>query len=172
MTRVSGASGAAGADLTLQQLSADSAANNTTSLATVMTTTSVGAGTWNFKYKVFYRSAATTTGIAFAVNHTGTVTRFAAISHLATTGGAAANGVATMATSGTANLIEGKAQRTKNTSMGPFLGVDSANADCLCIIEGTVVVSVTGSLELRMASEVASSAVTVMANSTLELTKF
>ena len=53
LTRIRGSSGAAGADFTWQTLSADCAANATTTLAICMTTTGVGAGTWSFTYNQY-----------------------------------------------------------------------------------------------------------------------
>lgn len=170
VTRIAGASGAAGADITLQVLTADAASNSTTTPAVVMTTTTVGVGRWAFKYKVIYRSGATATGAGFSVNHTGTVTRFVVSEWFVTTGGAAANGIADQVASDTASMVEGKSQRTKDAKLGASLGVDTANADMQRIIEGTVVVTGTGSLELKHYSEVAA-ATTVMADSNLELVK-
>lgn len=170
LTRISGASGAAGADLTWQRLAANAAANATTTLATVMTTTGVGPGTWAFKYLIRYQAAATTTGVDFAVNHTGTTGAFVASSWFTTSGGAAANGLADQVTNNTANMIEGKSQRAKNAKVGASLGVDTANADMLMIVEGIIVVTGSGSLELKHASEVAAAS-TVMADTVLELHK-
>ena len=170
LTRVRGSSGVAGADFTWQSLSANCAANATTTLATCMTTTGVGAGTWAFKYLVFYQAAATTTGVDFAVNHTGTVTKFVASSHFNTSGGAAATALGDQISSNTATLTEGKSARAINTKFGSSLGVDTANANMLVVIEGVIVVSATGSLELKHASELAAST-EVMAETTLELHK-
>ena len=168
--RINAASGAAGADLTWQKLSANCAANATTTLAVCMTTTGVGAGTWSFKYKVFYQAAATTTGVDFAVNHTGTVTKFVGSSWLTTSGGSAATALGDQTGSNTANLVEGKMQRAVNTKFGSTLGVDTATADMRVGIEGVIVVSATGSLELKHASELAAST-QVMAETVLELQK-
>lgn len=170
LTRIAGNSGAAGADLTWQYLSSNAASNNTTTLATVMTTTGVGAGLWRFRYTIRYQAAATTTGIGIAVNHTNTTTTFLTQSWFTSTGGAAATGVNDQVTAVNAGqMVEGKAERVKNTVSSATAGVDTANADCMLILEGMVRVSVSGSLELRAASEVAASAITVMADTTLEL---
>jgi len=76
VVRISGTSGAAGVQRTTLCLAADSSANTTTTQATVMTMTGVGAGTWRVKGVLVYQTAATTTGIGIVLNHTGTVTRF------------------------------------------------------------------------------------------------
>ena len=170
LTRVAGSSGAAGVDITWQNLTGKCAANATTTLAICMTTTGVGAGTWRFTYTVIYQSAATTTGVDFAINHTGTVGAFVASSWYTTSGGAAANALADQVQSNTANLSEGKSARAINTKFGSTLGVDTLSANMLMVIEGVIVVTVTGSLELKHASEVAASS-QVMADSTLELLK-
>ncbi len=168
--RINSSSGAAGNFKTLQKLSANATANSTTTLATVMTTTGVGAGTWHFKYNVVYQAGATTTGVDFAVGHSGTTGRFVVTTFFATSGGAAANALADQTGSNTATLIEGKAQRTKATKVGSTLGVDTANSDCHMILEGIIVVTVSGDLTLQHASELAAST-QVMADSCLELTK-
>ena len=168
--RIAGSSGAAGTDITLQRLTANATANATTTLATVMTRTGVGAGTWNFRYNVIYQAAATTTGVDFAVGFSGTSGAFVVTSQFATSGGTAATALADQTGSNTASLLEGKAQRTKGTKMGSTLGVDTANADMHIIIEGIIVVTVSGDLTLQHASELAAST-QVMANTCLTLTK-
>jgi hypothetical protein len=168
LTRISGNSGAAGADVTYQQLSANATANATTSLTTVMTTTGVGVGLWRFRYNVIYQAAATTTGVNFAVNHTGTNGRFVMTTAYVTSGGTAATAVALQQGTATANLMEGKSTRTKNTAVGTTLGVDVANSDMHYTIEGVIEVTATGSLELKHASELAAST-QVMSGTNLEL---
>lgn len=170
LTRINGSSGAAGPDLTWQKLSSSCASNSTTTLATCMTTTGVGAGTWRFQYVVIYQAGATTTGVDFAVNHTGTVGAFVASSWYVTSGGAAATGLALQVGTATANLAEGKAARALNTKLGTTLGVDVINSNALYIIEGVMVITVSGSLELKHASEVAAAS-QVMADTVLELHK-
>jgi len=170
-TRINGSSGAAGQYVTWQKLSANAAANATTALATVMTTTGVGAGTWSFKYKVRYQSSATGTGVALVVNHTGTTGAFVASWWMVSTGAAAATGVADQVSAiVTGQMVEGKSERVKNTASSASAGVDTINADMLAVIEGFIVVTVSGSLELRHASETANST-QVMADTLLELNK-
>lgn len=168
--RINASSGAAGEFKTLQKLSANATANATTTLATVMTTTGVGAGTWAFCYDVVYQAAATTTGVDFAVGHSGTTGAFVLTTQYTTTGGAAANALADQVTSNTATMMEGKAQRTKATKVGASLGVDTINANMHMRLYGVIVVTVSGDLTLQHCSEVAASS-QVMADSCLELTK-
>ena len=174
LTRIAGNSGAAGVDLTWQNLTANSTDCTTTALcAAVMTTTGVGIGTWKFKYTLNYQTAATTTGIGIAVNHTGTATTPGIIWTHLTSGGAAATGIGDdVAATAAGQLIEGKNGRTLNATIGSLtVGVVTANANTAAIVEGIVVVTASGNLELKVGSEVAASAVRIMANSTLELIK-
>lgn len=167
--RINGNSGAAGSYTTLQKLSANATANATTTLQTVMTTTGVASGTYRFTYAVIYQAAAATTGVDFAIGHSGTATVVVS-SWFPTSGGTAANGLADQVGSNTASLVEGKGARALSTKFGSSLGVDTLNANCLMMIEGVLVVTVSGSLTLQHCSEVAASS-QVMANTCLELTR-
>lgn len=168
--RINSSSGAAGEYKTLQKLSANATANATVTLATVMTTTGLAAGTYTFQYDVIYQAAATTTGVDFAVGYSGTSGSFVVTTAFASTGGAAATGIADQAGSNTASMMEAKSQRTKATKVGSTLGVDTANSNCHMILRGIIVVTGAGDLTLQHASELAAST-QVMADSTLELTK-
>jgi hypothetical protein len=171
VARLSGSSGAAGSDLTWQVLTAD-VSESAGTLTTVMTTTGVGAGTWAFKYMLRYQSAATTTGIGTAVNHSGTVSSFVSMSRFVSTGGAAATGIADQAAATNAGqLVEGKAERALNTMSSATAGVDTINADLLLVLEGIVVVTASGNLELKVRTEVAASAVTIKSGTLLDLRK-
>ncbi len=172
LARISGSSGAAGIDTTWQTLSSNSASQTSTTPATIMTTTGVGVGTWQFKYSLIFQTAATTTGIKIANNHTGTVTNYIMTSHFVTTGGTATTGVHdAIAAVALAGINEGFAERVINTSSKASVGVATANANQIIIVEGIVVISATGSLEFKLGTEVAASGVTAMAGSTLELLK-
>ncbi len=133
--------------------------------------TTVGAGTYLVKYWVCFRSAATTTGIEMFLHHTGTVSRLVSTWYTLTTGGAAATGIADQASTLTAQMMEGKGQRATNVASGPMQGVDAANADQFAVVEGIVIVTASGTLQLLFRSEVAASAVTIMTGTTLTLTK-
>ena len=172
--RISGNSGAAGPAMTWQVLTGDSATCNTVALcASVMTTTGVGVGTWKFVYTLIYQTANVNTGISFALNHTGTVGKMRAMWRNVTTGGAAATGVGdSVAATNAGQLVEGKSGGTLNAVIGSAsAGVDTANTDILAVLEGLIVVTATGDLQLKLGSEVAASAVKIMADSTLELNK-
>lgn len=172
VTRVSGSSAAAGANITYQVLTANSSDQTSTTPGTVMTTTGVGVGTWLFEYYLIFQTAATTTGIKIANNHTGTVTTYIMHSDFVSTGGTAGTGVhdaiAAVATSG---LHEGMGERVINTSSKATVGVATAAANQFIFVRGIIVISATGSLEFKLGTEVAASAVKLMADSFLRLTK-
>ena len=133
----------------------------------------VGPGTWVFHYFIRHQAAATTTGIAFSVNHTGTVTSF--VANARAVGGAtvATKEASNQAVTGaTLNLTVGGSARAKSATvnMGVTASVDVAGADMLTIIEGLMVVTVSGNIELYSASEVAAQT-TVKQDSSLILQK-
>lgn len=136
-----------------QALTSDAATNSTTTFQTVMST-KLSPGTYAFRYWVCYQAAAATTGVKFQFTFTGTASRFLASSQYQTTGGAAATGAADQVTTTTAQLVEGWSARALSSSLGPSLSVDTANADMLLIIDGLIVVTVQGTLNLQHASEV------------------
>lgn len=168
-----GPEGPAGSSAESYTVLAATQANSTVTPAVVTNLTKAGivAGTYLFKYWVCYRAAATTTGIEMFVEFTGTVSRLVSTWYTLTTGGAAATGVADQATTATAQMLEGKGQRVKNAASGPTQGVDSANADQFAVVEGLMIVTATGDLQLKFRSEVAASAVTMMEGTSLTLTK-
>ena len=174
VTRISGTSGAAGADITWQTLTANSVNCTTTALcSTVMTTTGVGVGVWGFRYQLIYQTAATTTGIAFAVNHTGTATLTGANWMHITTGRTAATGVGdNVAATVAGQMVEGKSCITLNAVCGSAsAGAAVVNTNIMAVFEGTLEVTVSGSLELKLGSEIGGSAVLIMDDSSLELHK-
>lgn len=171
-TKISGNTGAFVADTTWETLTADSANVTVTTQTVVMTLTGVGVGTYRFKGLLVYQAAATTTGIGITANHTGTLTRFVTNWYQVTTGGAAATGIADQVTATAAGqLVEGKAERVKDTRSSFTVGVDTLNADELAQIEGIFVVTVSGDFQIKIATEIAGSAVRLMAGSTIELHK-
>lgn len=171
-TRINGSSGAAGPYKTLQELSANSADQTSVTPGTVMTTTGVGIGTWKFEYFLLFQTAATTTGIRIAINHTGTAPTFQMHSDFLSTGGAAATGIADgIAAGATAGLHEGHAERALNATSKATVGVATANANQFLVVRGILVVTVAGDLEFKLGTEVAGSAARLMADSVLELTK-
>ena len=170
ITIVTGATVTAGNAETWHTLTANCAQNITTTVATCMTTNTLAAGTWQFEYTIIWQSAATTTGINFQIAAGGTVTRFRAICMHGTTSTGTANGNSDLVnTTNTGQIVEFQATRTSGGSMGPTAGVDTINADELMFCRGSVVTSTSGDLQLKAASEIAASGITVMADTNLRL---
>lgn len=153
-------------------LASNATANATTTNAKITSLdTLVDVGHYEFIYGVVYQSSVTTTGIKLAVNHTGTTTMFVANMRFVSTGTTATSGVADQdALVNTGQTMEGMATRTKNGSMGPTAGVDTTSSNMYAIVEGTMIVTVSGNIELYHGSETANST-QVMAGTYLKLTK-
>lgn len=116
----------------------------------------VAVGVWMFEYFIIYQAKETTTGVEFVVNHLGTSTAFVSNARFGSTGGGAATGIADQVGVGTAaGLMEVKTQRANNSRPGVTIGVDTADANCLMIVEGVIHVSVSGTLQIEMAAEAA-----------------
>lgn len=154
-------------------ITSDATANSTTTAARITgMDTTLGAGTYKFEYWIRYVTSVTTTGVKFSVNHTGTVSYIAGWARYASTGGAAATGAATQAgNTATGNLHESWSFRAKSTAagIGPTVSADTTG-DMLMCIEGTVIVTASGTLELYHASETAAST-TVKAGTMLIVTQ-
>jgi hypothetical protein len=159
--------------LLVARLAADVSNSTTTAAKITGLDASVGVGTWIFEYYVLYQAAATTTGIKLSVNHTGTVTSFVdwwfGTDATATAATAALSQAANAATGQVFSVWSARAKSTA-AGMGPSISVDSANADMLAVIEGIMVVTVAGNIELYHASEVAAAS-TVKAGSAVRLTR-
>lgn len=139
-------------------------ANSTVTTAEVTgLTVALPVGIWGFKYLIRYQTAATTTGIAFAVNHTGTVAHFLWnqywVDVSATASTAAPDQDSIVSTGTVLGAFGSRAKAT--TGRGVTLSVDTATTDMFMIIEGMCEVTVSGNLQLYSASEVAASAATV-----------
>jgi hypothetical protein len=171
--RAAAATVAAGEFLTWLVLAANSSDITGTTLTTVMSITGVGVGRYHFRCQLIYQTTATTTGIDRAVNHTGTTTQFLVEARMAGTGTAASTAAATEAAAGaTGAIYEAQGSRTKNAIIGAgTVSVDAANADMMCTLEGFLVVSVSGTLEIKLAAESAGLVCRAMQGSFLELRK-
>jgi len=153
-------------------LDADAASNSTTNLVDITgLDTTVGVGTYVFQYFIRYQSSAATTGVKFAVNHTGAVSTFITFRRwvdLSAT--ASTNAPDQSAVIAAGHVMGSAAVRAKNTALGVSLSVDTINADMLMIIEGLMIVTASGDLQLLHGSETAN-ATTVKAGTSLILTK-
>lgn len=154
-------------------LSADVTNSTVTAAAVSGLTLAVGVGTWKFQYMILYQAGAITTGVKFSVNHTGTLSAFVAnMSYVDAAATASTGAPSQNANASTAQVLGAYSARAKSTAagMGPTLSVDTANADMLAIIDGLMVVTAAGNIELYHASEVAAAS-TVKAGSLLVLQK-
>ena len=161
-------SGAAGSE-TWQVLTANATANATATIATVMTTTALPAGTWKYRYDIVAQAAAATTSLKFSVDAGGTVTRHLYHLFFPSQGVTAATGVADQDINVTTGAVWSHlSARADNVTLGPTTDVDTANADVHYVIEGVLVTTTSGNLLLGHASEVAASS-QVMAGTHLQL---
>lgn len=128
-------------------------------------------GVYKFKYTLLLRSSATATGIGLGINFTGTATMPNAIRYGVTTGTTTATGVFDDVSNNlTCAMVEGQAANAFTTTAPNMLngGVATANSTFTNIVEGMLVVTATGNLELWHSSETAANT-SVMTNSILEL---
>lgn len=157
---------------TVLALTADQ--SNSTATATEVTGLSMALpiGTFVFDYNIIYQSGVTTTGVKFSVNHDGTVTKFVYNVYGVSATTTASDGIMDQDVSlTTGGLFNVNAARAKGTAgLAAFVSADTANADMFMRIEGLMVVTVAGNLELWHASETTAIS-TVMAGSSLIVTK-
>jgi hypothetical protein len=130
------------------------------------------AGTYQFKYMIRYQAGATTTGVRFSVNFSGTVSFFIANVMWVDTSATAATATPKQNNVQAAAAVYGafSARAKSTTGWGTTLGVDTINADMLMVIEGTFEASTGGDIQLYHGSEVAAIS-TVKAGSSLVITK-
>lgn len=156
----------------IKYLTSDATTNSTSTLASITgLEMTLDVGSYNITCWVRYQSAVATTGVKFAIDHSGTVTVFMSQFRYTSTGGSAATAAATMAAaSATGNIHEGFTTRTKGTAMGPTVSVDATNSDMMAHVECFMIVTVSGTLKLMHASEVTASS-TVKAGTNFIITK-
>lgn len=169
---ISGATGTANGDPapaeTWQLLTANATENSTATIATVMTTNTLAAGTYFYRYDIITASAATTTAQKFSVNATGTVTKHLYHLFFPSAGVTASTGVVNQnVNAATGQVWAHMSTLTNNTTLGP--GTDhGATTAVHYVIEGVLVTSTSGDLLLGHASEVAASS-TVQSGTMLQL---
>ena len=148
--------------------------DNATTTPTIVTALSVstGLGVFTFRYDIIYQSSAAGTGIKFDVNYTGTVTRFVWNQRWVDTSATASTAAPDQDEVLSTGAVMGAfASRAKGTAgRGTTLSVDTANADMYMIIEGIMIVTAAGSLDLYHGSETAATT-SVMVGSGLWLTQ-
>jgi hypothetical protein len=171
--RTAAATVAYGDFMTWLVLAANSTDITGTGLTTVMSITGIPTGRYHFKCVLIYQTTATTTGIDVAVNFTGTLTQFLPEHRFASTGQTAATAAASQTANNAAgNTYEAQGTRTLNAVIGSgSVSVDAANTDMMSTIEGFMVVSVSGDLQIKLAAESAGLVCRAMQGSFLELKK-
>lgn len=133
------------------------------------------AGTYRFSYWLLIQTATTTVGLSFAVNYTGTATRIVYQLSWPDTGVSAALGAFDdVANAATGQIVAHSVSRSENTTTATVstgtAGSAAADVDCFAKIEGIIVVSDSGDLELWHGSETAT-ATRVEAGSHLLVTR-
>lgn len=127
------------------------------------------AGTYEFRFQLIVQSATTTVGIGLGINFTGTAAVRTILMTYPSTGTTAISGVMDDVGAGTGQTMEHNVQ-TGFTTTAPNMintaGFATQNANVPVIIEGILVVTVSGDLELWHSSETAT-ATSVMAGSSL-----
>lgn len=173
LTKIAGATGAHAGDETWEVLTAASGNITGQTFVTVMELTNVGVGRYHFKCELIYRTDATTTGINVTATHTGTTTAWIMRASVPTTGGAAATKAATNAAQGAAaGLWETEVELTKGSAIGTlgnFVISVNATTDQIVVIEGSFVVSATGTFRIQLSAELAALVVTAREGSFLSL---
>lgn len=174
-TLISGNSGTANANAapneTWQILTSNATANATATIATVMTTSTLPAGTYFYRYDIIAQSSAATTSLKFSVDATGTVTKTVYHLFFPSQGVTAATGIVDQDINVTTGAVWAHlSTRTDNTTLGPTTDVDTLNANVHYVIEGVLVTSTSGNLLLGHASESAVST-QVMSGTMLRLTR-
>lgn len=119
-------------------------------------TVTLAPGTYQFQYFIIYQAAATTTGVRFSVNFSGTASRFVANWHVVDNGAAASTAAADQdAVAAGGQVYSVFSARAKSTAgWGTTISVDSADADMFAKVEGIMVVTTAGTLQLWHGSEV------------------
>ena len=158
--------------VTTKLLGSDQSNSTTTPTEVTGLTVTTGLGTFKYQYLVRYQAAATTTGVRFSVNHTGTVSFFMGwwfgVDNTAT----ASTGAMDQDAVGAAmQVFSVNAARAKSTAgWGTSISVDTATSDMMAFVEGMFECTVDGNLALWHGSEVAAAS-TVKAGTSLILTK-
>jgi hypothetical protein len=132
----------------------------------------LAAGTYVFQFFLLAQSSATATALRFGINFTGTAAVRKFVLRYPTTGTTAANATASNEAPATTALHESTTSETFSTT-APNLGgaaVANANQNALYVIEGLIIVTATGDLELWHGSET-NNATTIKEGSSLIITK-
>lgn len=112
-------------------------------------------GTYVFQYFIIYQSTATTTGVRFSVDYTGTTTKFVANWHVCDNTATASTAAADQdAVAAGGQVYCAFAARAKSSAgWGTTISVDTQNADMFAKVEGIMVVTTEGDIRLYHGSE-------------------
>lgn len=156
--------------ITLKKLASDVSNSTTTPAKITGLDQTLQPGVYAFQYFIRYQAAATTTGVRFSVNFSGTVTSFVANTRYVDNSALAATAAADQdAVGAAAQVLGGMSARTKSDAgWGTTISVDTQDADMLMIVEGLMTVTVAGDIQLYHGSEVAAAS-TVKAGTLLIL---
>jgi hypothetical protein len=144
---------------------------STTGTEVTLTPTPVlGAGTYMFIAHLLLQTAVTTNGPRVGINHTGTVTTFHAVFHYEDN--AVTASVGAMATPGGLPFghIHGSGSTATLSTTAPNMGPDTIqiiNTNVLALIQGVMIVTVSGDFELWHGCESGASETRVMAGSSV-----
>ncbi len=149
-------------EIRTKQLGSDFTLTTTLAKATNIDQT-LSVGTWMFQYVVAYQSDTATVGCNFGVNFSGTQTTFVVQGTQFEATTAASTGAADQlhATFGLRSGGAGRAPSTTAAVVGS-ISVDTVSADMMVVVEGLVVVTVAGDLQLYGAKEAAGTGVQTM----------
>ena len=130
-------------------------------------------GTYHFKFVCICQTTDTTVGVSFNANFTGTTTVFQYRWNWTDASSTAGTGAVTQSDSTTGQVYAAYASRIKRTTavFGTTISFDTANADAMIELEGIMIVTVAGDLELYFGSDVATGTQTLRAGSSLILTR-
>lgn len=165
--------GGGGSPVTVSHLNSDHTNATTTGTEVAGLTQTLTAGTYAFKYSLIVQSnvAGGSGGMRFGVNYTGTTTRAVSTLTYYSTGTSSTSGIATSSQGG---LVEHDSSRLLTTT-APDMAVpafQTVNVDTFTTIEGVIVVSNGGDLELWVnIAATSGQTVSVESGSSLAVTK-
>lgn len=172
-TTLDAASGGGG-PVTVARLSGDVANATATAAKITGLDTVVGPGTYKFEYWIRYQSSITGLGVKFSVNHTGTIVSFTVVLRYSGTGTTSVGDTADQQIeNGVGTIYQAMAARAVSVAanLGPTVNTDAANSDLLTVIEGLIIVTVSGNIELYHAASSAAGTSTVKEGTSLILTQ-
>lgn len=154
----------------------DHSVTGVTGTAVTSLSQALEAGTYTFSYSLLTQSATATTGLGLGINFTGTAATKVFLRYNVATITTASNGL-TEEESGvalvTGGVLNGWASKAYSTTAPNMMaeGVGAVNVDLLDRIEGLIIVTVAGNLELWHSSQIAATTTLVKIGSSLIVTR-